>query len=124
MIESIPFEDERILGIRMTGKVELEDLLPLFDRLDGLLARETPLRAYVEIAGFEGVGIDALLKDLRYGLKHFRSLATRFERVAVVTDKNWIKNLARLESLLLPGTEERVFSEADAVEAMAWVSAK
>ena len=122
MIEPIPFEDDRILGFRISGKVELEDLLPVMDRLNALFARDVPLRGYVEVADFDGVSAEALWKDLSYALKHFRALATRFERVAVVTDRPWIKRLAKVESLMLPGTEERVFDAKDAVEAQGWIA--
>jgi hypothetical protein len=122
MIEAIPFEDDRILAFRITGKVELSDLLPILDRLDQLLASERPLRGYVEITDFEGVSAEALLKDFRYALKHFRSLATRFERVAVVTDSAWIRSLTTLESLLIPGVEEKVFRTVERERARTWVS--
>ena len=121
MIETIPFEDERILGFRISGKVELEDLLPVMDRLNNLLSREVPLRGYVEVADFDGVSAEALWKDLSYALKHFRALATRFERVAIVTDRPWIKRLAKVESLMMPGTEERIFDPEDAVDAQRWI---
>lgn len=121
MIETIPFEDERIVGFRMSGRVELEDLLPVLEQLDRLLAGQEPLRGYVEIGDVDGVSAEAMLKDLKYAVTHFRALTTRFEKLAVVSDKAWVRGLTRLESLFMPGTDERIFAEADVVEAQAWI---
>lgn len=121
MIETVPFEDDRILGMRIGGKVSAADLEPVLARLDVLLAGQEPLRAYVEVADVEGVSTDALIRDVQYGLAHFKSLLTRFEKVAVVTDKGWVKRLSQLENLLMPGTDQRVFAFADIIEAQAWV---
>lgn len=121
MIETIPFEDERILGFRISGRVEVQDLLPVLDRINTLLAGDAPLRAYVEVADLEGVSLDAVMKDVGYAIKHFRSLTTRFERIAVVSSKTWIRRATQLESLFMPGTEERVFDEADVIAAQEWI---
>lgn len=124
MIEDIPFEDERILGIRISGKVDLMDLLPVIGRVDSLLQGDAPLRGYVEIGDFDGVSLAALARDIKYAVTHFRALAKRFERVAIVTDNAWIRRMAKFESLFIPGLEERVFAAADVVEAQAWVAAE
>lgn len=121
MIEDVPFEDERILGFRISGKVDLMDLLPQLGRLNPLLERGLTLRAYVEIGDLDGVSLKALAKDLRYAFTHFRSLASQFERVAIVTDNTWVRGATKLESLSVPGMEERVFRETEVAEARAWI---
>ena len=43
------------------------------------------------------------------------------ERIAIVSDQGWIRNLARLESALLPNVTYEVYSEDEAETAREWV---
>jgi hypothetical protein len=47
---------------------------------------------------------------------------TRWERVAVVTDVEWIKQTMRFFSFLMPGAM-RVFPTSEAAQARAWIIA-
>lgn len=45
----------------------------------------------------------------------------RLDRIAVISDEEWIRSLARLESALLPGVVYAVYDEDQAGTARAWV---
>jgi phosphoserine phosphatase len=45
---------------------------------------------------------------------------TRWERVAVVTDVEWIKQTMRFFSFLMPGAM-KVFATSEATQARAWI---
>ncbi len=57
-----------------------------------------------------------MLEDFKIGMQHL----TRWERVAVVTDVQWIANAISLFSFLLPGAM-KVFSTKDADQAHSWI---
>ena len=48
-------------------------------------------------------------------------LLHRIDRIAVVAPQRWIRAAARIEALLLPGIDYRVFTPADAAVARAWL---
>lgn len=67
---------------------------------------------------FAGFDLGAAWEDLKVGIGHF----TRWERVAVVTDVEWIKHSAHFFGFLMP-VATRVFSAADTARARAWICA-
>ena len=81
------------------------------------LTRNKKLRSYYEIGpGFDGMDLGAMLKDLRVGFGHLG----QWERIAVVTDIDWIKHAMQLFGFLLPSKTE-VFGVAQATDAKAWI---
>lgn len=50
-------------------------------------------------------------------LRYVRSLG----RIAIISDEQWLRSLARLESALLPGVEYQVYDDDEAETALAWV---
>ena len=76
------------------------------------------VRIYYEIApDFTGIDPGAVWEDTKVGFTHF----LRWERFAVVTDVEWIKQTMKLVGFLMHG-EMRAFPTADAERARAWVS--
>ena len=81
------------------------------------LERQEKVRLYYETASdFAGIDPSAVLEDAKVGLGHF----SRWERFAVVTDVEWIRQTMRLFSFLMPG-EMRVFSQDEAAQARDWI---
>jgi hypothetical protein len=67
--------------------------------------------------GFEGYDPGAMLADAEVGARHWRS----FERIAVVSDTDWVRHAIHLFGPLIPA-EVRVFHEAEEATAMAWIT--
>lgn len=56
-------------------------------------------------------------EDFKVGMEHL----TRWERVAVVTNIEWIRNTVRLFGFLMPG-RVKIFLTPAAAEARAWIT--
>ena len=115
LMEGFP---DNVFAVRAEGQVTAQDydkvLIPAVEKA---LTRNKKLRFYYEIApGFTGMDLGAMLKDLRVGVGH---LGQR-ERIAVVTDIDWIKHATQLFGFLLPSKTE-VFGIAQATNAKAWI---
>ena len=81
------------------------------------LEKHDMIRLYFETAAdFDGIEPGAIWEDFKVGMEHL----TRWERVAVVTDVDWIKQTMRLFSFLIPGTM-KLFSTSMAAQARAWI---
>ena len=65
---------------------------------------------------FEGFTPGAAWEDLHLGLKYIRL----FERCAVVTDRDWIRNTCQLMAPLIP-CPFRVFKDAETKKAVEWL---
>jgi hypothetical protein len=119
MFEPIEGLPEGVIGLRAVGQVTGDDyrtvLTPAVDRAT---AGGRKARLLLELGqGFEGYDPSAVAADAGVGLEHFRS----FERVAVVTDADWIRRAIHLFGPLIPG-DVRVFPLSDARSARDWVS--
>jgi hypothetical protein len=111
-----------VLGFRASGKITRDEYQHLMTPIYEALERGEKLNIYFELAGdFEGLDLGALWEDLKaagsVGLKHRSS----WQRMAVVTDKDWIRHGAAVFGRLAPG-ELRVFGPAETAQAKAWVA--
>jgi hypothetical protein len=120
MLELITDLPDNVLGLTAKGEVTAEDYRAvLVPAVEDKLARYSRLRLlYVIGDDFERFSGGAAWEDAKVGMRHF----TSFERVAVVTDADWIRGMVRAFGFALPG-DVRVYDGDDAGEARSWVSA-
>lgn len=119
MLEIIDGLPDSVLGLKASGKVSADDYRQvLAPALEALLSRQAKGRLlYVLGPEFEGFSGGAMWQDARVGLSHFSS----FERVAVVTDHDWLENLVNAFGFVLPG-EVRTFDCDDLQAARVWIA--
>jgi SpoIIAA-like len=113
------FADD-VVAVRGTGLVTAEDyravLVPEIARAG---AGGRKIRLLMDLGeGFEGYDTSALFADSTLGIGHLGS----FERIAVVTDAEWLRRAIQLLGGLIPG-EVRLFPAADAGVARQWIAA-
>ena len=117
MIEVLPDFPDSVIGLRCTDHVTRQDYeAVLIPTLNTAFKEQKTLRAYCEIVGFSGMSPGALWDDVKVGMEHLAD----WERVAIVTDTDWISHTTKLFAFLFPG-EVRVFSLSDAEKAREWI---
>lgn len=110
--------DPTTVVARASGRVTADDyesvLLPAVEAAAG----SGPVRLlYVLGDDFDGYDVEAGVDDLRMGLHHWRD----FARIALVTDHEGLRVMARALGFAMPG-EVRVHALDDVEAAMAWVT--
>ena len=120
MIEILGGFPDNVVAFAARGRVTRKDYADvLIPKVDQILARHGRIRCYYELgADLAAVEAGAIWEDLKVGLEHL----SRWERVAVVTDVDWIRHAVGAFRFLMPG-EIRVFSVDLAAQARAWISA-
>lgn len=118
MIERLKDFPDNVLAFACHGRVTKDDYeTVLIPAVEEALKNHGKLRLFYEIAAdFAGIEPAAVWKDFRVGMEHI----TRWERMAVVTDVDWIKHMIRFFSFLLPG-EMKIFPLSEAETARVWV---
>jgi hypothetical protein len=111
-----------VLGFRASGKITRDEYGEMMAPIYAALERGDKLNIYFELAGdFQGLDLGALWADMKaagsVGLKHRSS----WQRMAFVTDKDWIRHAAAVFGPLAPG-EFRVFQPDETAQAKAWVT--
>jgi hypothetical protein len=119
MLKQIIDLPDNALGIEASGKVTADDYQSvLVPALEGKLKKIRKLRfLYVLGEAFDGFSGAAVWEDTKVGLKHL----TQFDRIAVVTDVDWIQNSIKVFGFALPG-EVRVFKNDDLQQARDWIT--
>jgi hypothetical protein len=119
MIEVLKDLPERVLGVKASGQVTAKDYTNvLVPAIEERLEEYKKVRLlYIFTDEFEGFSGGAAWEDAKVGMSHL----TAFERVAIVTDADWIENMIRAFGFAMPG-EVRVFAGRDLDDARQWIS--
>ncbi len=121
LIETVTDLPPGTLGFRASGKITSDEYRQMTEPIYAALERAEKLNIYFELAGdFEGLDLGALWQDMKaggsIGLKHRSS----WQRMALVTDKDWVRHGASAFGWLAPG-ELRLFEPSEQEEARAWL---
>jgi hypothetical protein len=119
VLEVLP-APEHVVSMRVSGRVETEDVERGIAAVEEALARQDRIALYAEVA-MSGMTPGAFIRDLGYGLRHLRELH-RFARMAVVTEQEWVRRIVRAESHILPQIEIRTFTPDERDDALAWTA--
>jgi hypothetical protein len=119
MLEIIQGMPDNVVAVSASGKVTGDDydylLIPL---IEGKLKTNEKVRVlYVLGPEFSDFTAGAIWDDAKIGLRHF----TAYERVAMVTDVNWIAGAVKFFAFMFP-CPVRIFGNDRLAEAMAWIS--
>ena len=119
MIELLKGFPDNVVAIACHGEVTRKDYdTVLIPAVEKALKSHDKVRLLYEIGpDFASYDAGAAWEDLKVGMEHF----SRWERVAVITDIEWMKLAMRLFSVFLPGTM-RVYPTADAAKARLWIT--
>jgi hypothetical protein len=120
VVEKLDGMPEGTLGFRISGRLTREEYFQLLDPVRDQLERGDKLSFLVVTdPDFEGLDLGALWEDVKaagsVGLQHRSS----WDRLAVVTDKDWMRHAISAFGWLSPG-ELRVFDPDELEQAKAW----
>ncbi len=120
MIKAITDLPNNMLGFEASGIVSADDyenvIIPTVDAAD---KGDHKLRMLYHVTkDFEKFELGAMWDDAKVGFNHL----TSFEKVAVVTDVDWIRFALKVFAFVVPG-QVRLFNNEDLSEAKDWLAA-
>ena len=118
MIRTLSQFPENVIAVACEGRVTRKDYEDvLVPAVTAALQRHEKVRLYYEITPkFSGIEGSAIWEDFLVGIEHL----LRWERIAVVTDVEWIRHTINAFRFLLPG-KIRVFAGSEAGAAREWI---
>jgi hypothetical protein len=121
MIEHLQGFPANVLGFACHGAVKKQDYdSVLMPAVRDALKSHDKLRLYYEVAAdFATIEPGAVWEDFKIGMESL----TRWERIAVVTDVEWIKRTVQFFGFMMPASELKIFPLAEAAQARAWITA-
>lgn len=119
MIELIPALPRHVLGLVAQGRVTREDFEAVVDPAVANALEQNPRLRILFILGeaFDEMEEGALKEDTFLGMR----FTDRIERVAVVTDHDWLTGTISAMAYFLP-MDVRAFTTADETAARDWVT--
>ena len=120
MVEKMTGFPEGVVGISAKGEVTHEDYQKVIVPAVEEALKHKPKIRFLYYLGpeYSGFKAGALWDDTKLGLGH----AKAWERVALVSDVEWIRKAMQLFGVLIPG-ELRVFSNSELPAAREWIVA-
>lgn len=120
MLQQMPDMPVGTIGFEAIGKVEDDDFE---DVVEPLLRKEIALGRKIRLLYLLGPALrkyegDTVLEDMKFAARH----PTAYERVAVVSDEDWLRPALRVLSVLVPG-QLRGFPVVELQAAKAWLAA-
>jgi hypothetical protein len=118
MIEQIPNLPSNVLGFSAKGIVTGIDYeTVIIPAVEAIFSKHPKIRLLYHLGeNFSGFETVALWEDTKIGLKHL----TSWERIAVVTDVDWIRAAMKVFGFLLHG-HVRVFHNSELTAAREWL---
>jgi SpoIIAA-like len=108
-----------VLGFKVDGALHADDYRQvLLPAVEAAIQRGEKVRIVLVFEGFDRLSGGALWQDLKLGVEHL----THWERIALVTDIDWMIHLTALFGWMTPGELKR-FPLAEREAAIAWVAA-
>ncbi|HTS78855.1 MAG TPA: STAS/SEC14 domain-containing protein [Bryobacteraceae bacterium] len=120
MLETVDSFPDNVVALVAKGQVTRHDYEQvLIPKVEAALKRHAKIRLYYELGTqFSGIDPGAAWEDLKVGVEHL----TRWERMAIVTDVDWIRHVVNAFRFMMPGNL-RVFPTAETAAARVWIAA-
>ncbi|RWO56122.1 STAS/SEC14 domain-containing protein [Mesorhizobium sp.] len=112
---------ENVAAFRVAGTVTAEDYDKIIPTIEVKLREHEEIGILADLTDLEDMTGDALRRDLQYGLSKLGELH-RFQRAAVVSEKQWIKAATEMTGALSPQIEARAFPADEKTQALEWVA--
>ena len=120
MLTKLKKAPANVVAITIDGKLGNKEIDRMIELVDAKLAKHPVVHIFAEYGDFEWPSADALRDGFAKGW-HLFSRLRQFGRVAIVSDRSWIRIAARIESALLPHLHYETFSTTERDQAFAWV---
>lgn len=109
------------LNIELSGKLNSEDMQIALDELENKAAEIENGTMLYDVVEFHLPSLKAIVIEFSRLPAMFR-LMKKFRKAAVLTDKNWLKQVSEFEGLLFPGLEIKAFKRDQKSKAESWLS--
>ena len=121
MIDVLQDMPDGVTGIRVSGRLSADDLRRFGAAMEKLVNNDEIRIVEVIASDYEGFGPGGLVEDLKVGFGAMFRHHSAFQRIAVVTDKEWVVHTLHALAWLVPG-ELAVFGLDELERAKDWAA--
>lgn len=110
-----------VIAFELSGTVEKADIQKLQATFTEKMAGTAKIGLLMDMTKWSDITGDAIAEDMKFELSMIPQL-NRFSRVAIVSDKLFVKALFKYLKPLVPAIEVRIFAAGEADKALTFVS--
>ena len=121
MIKKIQFSEPDILGFEVDGRVSEPAFVNMMQELIPKLDSPGNIKLYIEIPRYEGTDWEVIWDSLKFALTKLKTYFDKVDKIALVTDKAWLRFAATVEYGLIPAIKEKSFEFSEKEEALKWI---
>ncbi|HET8886209.1 MAG TPA: STAS/SEC14 domain-containing protein [Salinimicrobium sp.] len=121
MLHKIDLTADHVAGFRWEGKFDEKGVKQSLVQFLPELQMRSKLNLYLEVANLSEIEAKALYEAIKFDIMNMRELMTKIDKVALVTDVDWLKNMTNTASIMVPKMEIKVFKLREAEAAKIWV---
>ena len=107
MLKILDIDVEKAVAYRLSGKISEAEMKQALSTVREKIEHYGEVYIYQEIDGYTGVEFDAILVKLKF---LFENGVANINRIAVVTDKQWLQKIIDLEDKLFKNIDMQCFS--------------
>ena len=115
MISSQQVQDSNIAEVHVQGPIDAKDYEAMLPTIERMLRDYDQISLLVTVESLGGVTPKAVWEDMKMA-----KYIDRFERMAVVTDKDWMENVTEVADVM-PGLELHHFELGEREAALQWL---
>ncbi len=116
MISSFSFSESTV-GFLVEGTFNKETVNIFIEEVLTKLKQFDKINLYIEDTGIENFTLPAVVEELMFKIKH----SNQFNKVALVSDRTWVKTCGDLYSFFT-NSEFHNFTSEDRIRAMSWIA--
>lgn len=120
MIDALQLKDS-LVTVNVSGKVDRDDWQQVTDIVNEALEQHDRVSVLADLTHLDSFTTGAIYEDTKLGIKNLGSL-NHFDKIAVLTEQQWLERGAQVTEKLLPNVDVRVFDTADTQQAHRWVT--
>jgi hypothetical protein len=103
MIEVLTDMPKGVAGIRVSGRLNGDDMRAFKPTMDELLDSDEIRLVEVVADDYEGFGPGGLVEDVKLGFGALFRHHSAFKRIAVVSDREWVAHTLHALAWMVPG---------------------
>ena len=105
MVELIDFQRGNVVGLKIDGEITEEEFDKIASFCEDKINEFQNIRLYAELKSYGGMSPKAVLKDIKFGIKHWKQI----EKEAIITDQQWMQQVADAADKLFPNIDVKAF---------------
>lgn len=109
MLRKLDIGNDDVVAFRWEGKFDEKAFNQAMVQFLQEFQSRQKMNIYMEVVDLDGFDAQAVWKDLKFSMNNMSELRKKIDKIALVTNKDWISNLAEMSYKFIPDIKLKAF---------------